>query len=454
MIDAIDCQGLGGGMTLGFVQAGVHLVRKVEQTGDFGLAQCDDNRHLLGDDWDYIGGRDNWEPKDVPLVFGNPPCSGFSMMSVRAGNRERRDYRGPQAPINSCMWDLVSYAAACNAETVVMESVQTAGKAGKAGGIELMRALRSHMEELTGRTYHLTHCFHNGVHLGGSSLRRRYFMVLSTRPFSVEVPRLKQMPSMRDVLGDLPWSPDPDDRVPYATDATWWSERKRNVSGLVDGCSTFFDLYSTAHGRRLHDVIDTGDWQEGEQLVDVLKRYWEANEKFPGTSWDEKAQAPVLWRPLEKAADYDLVLEGKMSTEAYCKKWGTSDFPPSRPYPWQGGAYQPRRWCEAKHGLVMAGNALWDIVHPWLDRTYTYREAARIMGFPDSWKVDTYFNNRNGSIVFGKGVCVEAGEWIGRAAIANLQNETLEDSGVETGEREFTIDHTNINRELFAATYR
>jgi len=454
-VDAIDCQGLGGGMTLGFVQAGMSLVRKVEQTGNFGYAQCDANRHLLGKKWDNQEGVENWEPLDVPIVFGNPPCSGFSMMSVRAGGPGNRgDYRGPQAAINSCMWELAAYAAKCNPEVIVMESVPTAGSdKGKAGGRPLMQALRAEVEAITGRKYWLTHCFHNSLRLGGSSERRRYFMVLSIAPFSVGVPSINRMPLLRDVVGDLPHFADPAISVPYATDGSWWAKKRRNRDGLVNGCSTFFDLYETSHGHRLYDAIGSGDWQQGEHMGEVLSRFWDDNGAFPGPAWTPQAVDTILHRPLQKNQEWNEAAGDPALEAAYAERWGQDEFPPSAPVPFQGGAYMPKRWREDHHAHVMAGNALWDVVHPTQDRVFTYREAARIMGFPDDWDVTPYWDNRNGSIVFGKGVVVDSGRWIGQAAKAFVERENLEDAGEEVGEREFIVSHQNLHRELYAKTY-
>ena len=454
MIDAVDCQGLGGGMTLGFVQAGAHLVQKVEQAGAFGVAQCEDNRHLLGHDWEaYDGAAETWPVHDVPLVFGNPPCSGFSMMSVRAGSAERRDYRGPEAAINSCMWDLVEYAAKCDAEVVVMESVPTAGKDSAKGGRPLMQRLRQFINELTGHDYKLYHCFHNGAALGASSVRRRYFMVLSRIPFGVSIPEIDKVVHMREVLEDIAYE-DTSIAQPfrsYLTGPNFWTKMKREGS-VVSGNFTFFDVYESAHGRRLADAIALDDWREGEQLVDVMKRYFEetGGEFPPGEAWSHKqAQDAIYHRPLEKQKDYDAVLAGMLSEEEYCKIWKTASFPPSRPVPWQGGAYQPRRWRSDRAGLVMAGNGLTDIVHPWLNRTFTYREAARIMGFPDNWSVDSYTENRGGAAVFGKGVLVESGEWIGDCAIKAIEGEPHDHIGEEINPGEFLIDISNIHRDIY-----
>src|SRR3954468_14092101 len=132
-MQAIDVEGFAGGLTLGVVQAGFELAGKRELPGGFGVHSCEANRHLLGYKWNSQVAADyEWTPKQVPLVFGNPPCSGFSLMSASA-------FRGVNSKINSCMWALVGYAARCSPEIVIMESVQQAFTQGR----PLMQQLRA-----------------------------------------------------------------------------------------------------------------------------------------------------------------------------------------------------------------------------------------------------------------------------------------------------------------------
>lgn len=78
MYRALDVMGFAGGFTLGVVQAGFKLVGKRELPGGFGVANCEANRHLLGNDWrTEVGPSEEWTTvRDVQLLFGNPPCSG------------------------------------------------------------------------------------------------------------------------------------------------------------------------------------------------------------------------------------------------------------------------------------------------------------------------------------------------------------------------------------------
>lgn len=76
MYRAIDALGFAGGFTLGMVQAGFELVAKREMPGGFGVANCEANRHLLGNNWrTQISAPEAWEVMPADVVFGNPPCS-------------------------------------------------------------------------------------------------------------------------------------------------------------------------------------------------------------------------------------------------------------------------------------------------------------------------------------------------------------------------------------------
>lgn len=73
----VSCQTFAGGFDMGLVQAGLEMVHKVEQPGGFGMGNCLNNRHLLGDKWtSQVSDHTEWyAPKEVVLVAGNPPCS-------------------------------------------------------------------------------------------------------------------------------------------------------------------------------------------------------------------------------------------------------------------------------------------------------------------------------------------------------------------------------------------
>ena len=189
----IDCHGFAGGLTLGIAQNGFELVAKKELQGGFGAPNMLANRHILGNSWDLqTGNYDSWETTEAQLIACNPPCSGFSLLSSRA-------FRGANSPINACMWGITDYASRVKPEIFAFESVQGA----YTQGLELMRELRENLENKSGLRYDLTHVLHSARSMGSPQLRRRYMFVAHRVPFGVEVPAPREMPTVRDCIGDL-----------------------------------------------------------------------------------------------------------------------------------------------------------------------------------------------------------------------------------------------------------
>ena len=222
---AIDCQGYGGGFALGAVQAGFELIHKAEDEDGFGVAQCEENRHLLGDFTVETVNPDNWQPVQAEYVFSNPPCSGFSAMTKTV-------VRGSDSPLNHCMYDTIAYAGRVNPRAVAMESVQTAGKAMKTGGLPLMRELRARLEHVTKTEWHMSHVFHNVLGLGGAAVRKRYFLVLTKEPVKFYPSTLaycgvQAIPHLTDSIGDLAELELKEAPQHYQQDPTWWSYYKR-----------------------------------------------------------------------------------------------------------------------------------------------------------------------------------------------------------------------------------
>lgn len=396
MFTFIDVHGFAGGFTLGMVQAGFKLLGKREGPDGFGVLNCTSNRHLLGDDWEPEMVKPyQWTPLKADVVAGNPPCSGFSTYS-------KASFRGIDSPINHCMWDLVRYAAKCNPTVVVFESVQPAFYMGRS----LMQALRVELEQLTGKQNTLYHVLHNAASVGGCAVRKRYFFLVTQVPFGLHRPPIKRVPTLFDAIGDLrelklTWQDQP-----YDLDPTWWSEKLRNPAGTVDGHTL---AYSDSV-QRIIDVIREIPWEPGEMLVNAAKKYFEKHNSLP-----------------ESFKSHSL--------EKYIRR------------NWEMG-FQPRRWDYHRQARVIMGSGCRNVVHPEKPRTMTFREVARIMGFPDTWTLKQCKVDKHSPAWFGKGIPVQCGEWIGVEIRSALEGKPGSFQGEEIGSRERLIDITNYYKEF------
>jgi site-specific DNA-cytosine methylase len=395
-MDAIDVMGFAGGFTLGMTQAGFHLIAKKEMKGGFGVANCEANRHLLGHDWKaQASDPGEWEVPTggAPVVFGNPPCSGFSVMSSK-------EFRGADSKINHCMWAFAEYVARVRPVVAVFESVPQAFRS--ADGHVLMQNLRRLVEERTGLQFNLHHVLHNAYSVGGCAQRPRYFWVISQVPFGIERPIMDDYPFLRDVLMDLRMMPETWSAQPYnGVLRSRWIEPRLSPTGQVDG-HVAVDNPLTG---RIRDLLYNIHWEPGEHIGQVAKRYH--------TVYGE---LPLSWK----------------SSEA---KLVANDF--------FMGFTTPVRWKSDQPARVITGGGPVMVVHPWLPRTLTHREIARILGFPDTWLIEPLRSVPGLNMTWGKGITVDCGRWIGEWIQRALDDDPGTYRGEEIGDREFMIDVTH-----------
>jgi DNA (cytosine-5)-methyltransferase 1 len=119
------------------------------------------------------------------------------------------------------------------------------------------------------------------------------------------------------------------------------------------------------------------------------------------------------------------------------------------------GPTQLNRWRANRHAYVITGGALTEYVHPHLDRTFTHREAARIQGFPDDWRISPQMWDARLSAVWGKGVPVHSGRWIAQWAKNSLEGNPGSMVGdlLPNGDRVIDVTH-DWKRALAPETWR
>lgn len=387
----VACQTFAGGFDVGMVEAGFELVHKVEQRGGFGMPNCLANRGVLGDNWTHqVGDYHEWHAPSAEVLTGNPPCSGFSLMTDRR-------HRGVDAKVNACMWVFSEYGARVKPQILVMESVRQAYSTGR----ELMTSLRANLEEKSGLKYDLYHVMHDALNLGGAATRKRYFWVASRIPFGVEFPSVRK-PLLPDVISDLEnlaltWN-----SQPYRLPPTWWSARPRARTSAVDGHATRsgIAIQRTLDLLNFMEDVDAG-WPAGWDIGRVARYAYEKHGCLP-PSWDHMKSKLI-------ANNFHL------------------------------GFTSAIRWNPAKHGRVITGAALDLVIHPHLPRLITHREAARIMGFPDDWRILPLRGQSSLKMTWGKGITTQCGRWIGDQARRALDGEPGSFTGVSVGEREWLI---------------
>lgn len=370
---AVDLMGFAGGFAVGVDQAGFDVVAKREPSKfkGFGMPQVlynmpwVDGQVAPPEDWDLP------EDADIDLVYGCPPCSGFSQLSyintVTAGA-----IVGPDAPINECMTWFVDYVARVKPPIMVMESVSVAFKNGK----EFMEALWERLRERSGVDYYMTHVIMNNSLIGGDVIRPRYFMVAHTEPFGVGLEFVSPR-SMIEVIGDLPAEDEWDD-------PDWGHHTIRGTA--VDRWRKTFE-WLAANGR---------EWRQGSRLPDNV----------------EGMTPPDFWlRPDGQ------ILKRNTTGHPVLSHWYSSD------------PFSTVRWTADKPFGVIVGDSLNRAMHPIAPRPITFREAARLVALPDDWSVRTLVESNSGAEL-GKAVTGAAGKWIAHWARMSLEGTPGEYAGV------------------------
>jgi site-specific DNA-cytosine methylase len=296
------------------------------------------------------------------------------------------------AKINQCMWDFMEYTARVRPQIAIFESVSSAFRQ----GADLMRGLRYNLEQLTQEKWDLHHVVHDAYAVGGPAIRKRYFWVVSRIPFTAEHPELDLVPLHADVIGDLEDMSLTWQKQPYGYIAP--SEYVQR-EGFRQGSNGFVDGHMTPDvplHKRIRDLLQGTTWNEREHMEIAVRRHDEAHGKLPDS-----------FNPLtvEKMRENDYFM----------------------------GYTQPTRWASDRPSRVVTGAGPMTIVHYRQERVLTFREVARILGYPDNWLIEPLAGKPGMSLTWGKGITVQAGRWIAGEAMKALRGEVSKPGGTPTG---------------------
>lgn len=391
----IDCNGLAGFLSLGFVQNDMEMLLRTG-TLDFGNAVADNNRHLLGESWtSYFSNDPNtWPVTKADIVVGCPPCSGWSVWSGPTN-------RGADAEVHKHTVAFMQYAGRVAPKVAAFECVQQAFTQGR----DAMRGYRDIVEQVSGKKYDLYHVKHNNLQLGGFSYRPRYFWVAvqAGMKFTVPMNEPAKIPLIMDIIGDLAKMPQTWDKQKYTAPASKWVKHLRSSDGKVDGHVGKTNI----HAQRvleIFDIIGNDAWKGNDDMGTALRKAVEMRDgKFPDKWVDISA------RVIRK--DFHL------------------------------GFSQPYRWKEDHWCNVLTGSALDHVVHPTEPRLITHRESARMQGLPDSWDIQASQGYSHLAATWGKAVAVQPASWIANAIKNAIEGgPSLGEPAESLGNREYFID--------------
>jgi site-specific DNA-cytosine methylase len=389
----VDCNGLAGFMSYGFVQSGMEMKARTG-TLDFGNPVAELNRHLLGNQWEsfFSDNEDEWPVENADVVLGCPPCSGWSVWAI--------GQRGPDAAAHEHTRAFMRYAAKVKPKMIIFECVQQAYTQGR----DVMVKYRDMVEDLSGKEYDLYHVKMNNLQVGGFSYRARYFWVAAEKgmPFGAQAIAPKEMPTVMDVIGDLQDMEITWDAQRYSGTPTKFVEHLRNKSGIVDGHMNRVNM-TAVRINEIFDILGNDGWKPMMKIDDALREAVDKNGgKFP-QNWESLSQ---------KILDKDFYM----------------------------GFSVPCRWSPDTWAHVLTGGALEHIIHPTRARRITHREAARIQGLPDDWQFSEARGYSALAATWGKAVAAQAANWIGDAAVAALDGQPNGPQGELIGEREWLLD--------------
>lgn len=292
-------------------------------------------RHEL--DPDAAWNLSEWRGVDV--LFGNPRCSGFSVINV---GHEKSGSRGPDSKQTIDLRQFWKAAKEMRPKFAVFESVQQCGRIGR----PLLDQIYGDLES----DYRFAEVYFDNARIGVPQRRKRFFGVWyrKDQSFSLRPLPKRETPTVDQTFGDLETRP----ATPIGKNVKM-DGRIDPTNGLKN--HQFYELYRIY----TQDLIES--LEAGESLYDL--------------SDEDLGRSPVL---LEKRR------AGK------------------------GFGWAPLTRMRGDRPANVIYSRSFELVHPRLHRPITVREAARLMGFPDSYG----FVGANGFAQLGNGVAVQVGEWI------------------------------------------
>jgi len=185
-VRAVGVHIFAGSFTVGIQRAGFDVVAAYEDLG-LGLQTARENF-----DFPIIYPKEKWSshvPKNISLVYANPPCSAFSRMGLN---------RGSSDPINTCMFECAELAIRLDPTIFIMESVPGLWTHGQ----DIIQKLNSRFVD-----YQHTYLFSDSVLHGSPQIRPRFHYIASKYDFQIAKFNPYPVPTIRDAIWNLRLTP-------------------------------------------------------------------------------------------------------------------------------------------------------------------------------------------------------------------------------------------------------
>ena len=158
-----------GGMDVGFIKAGVNVVKANElipHACDTYAANHPETKLLRGDINSLM---DNFASGDAEIIFGGPPCQGFSVAGKMNPNDER----------SQLIWSFLEVVKRVKPHIFVMENVKALGK------LEKWKPVRDKfIQQSNNFGYFCDFFILNAADFGVSQNRERVFFIGSLKPYN------------------------------------------------------------------------------------------------------------------------------------------------------------------------------------------------------------------------------------------------------------------------------
>jgi DNA (cytosine-5)-methyltransferase 1 len=252
----IDLFAGAGGMSLGAINAGIRVALAIESDPHAAVTYRRNHPHTLmlardirSIDVSQVRGIKN--DNDGTILFGGPPCQGFSYSNSRTRKRSNAN--------NWLFLEFIRIAKAWEPDWVVFENVK--GITDTAGGIFLERVIGL-LDELN---YSVAHGVLDAARFGVPQHRQRLFVVASRLKIEPTLPGplLEEPPTVEDAIGDLPY-------LQNGSDIDWRPYRRAAVSsyaksmrGRLNRCSGHVLTKNAEHIiSRYRHIPQGGNWED------------------------------------------------------------------------------------------------------------------------------------------------------------------------------------------------